>query len=102
MRGLKTQESEKFIKFHELIQTAACERGMVWFAFAGEGNDFETEEMEGEDVSGWLIPEKMADEFEKIWVVDHADSALEGWANFFVWVKWVKKDNGTIGIEFME
>ena len=101
MRGLKTQESEKFNRFHELIQKTANKQGMVWFAFAGEGNDFKTDEMEGEDVSGWLIPKKSADEFEKQWIKNHDISTLERWEDFFIWAEWRKAGDGTISIEFV-
>ena len=45
MRGLKTQESEKFQRFHELVQRQAEKQNGVWFGFAGEGNEFETDQM---------------------------------------------------------
>ncbi len=99
MRGLKTQENAKFIKFHELIQNAADEKGMVWFAFAGEGRTIETEQMEAEDMSGWLIPKDRAGEFEKEW---RKDSCMERWADYFLWVSWIIDDSGNIGVEFMD
>ena len=53
MLGLKTQESLKFNRFWQLIQDTARNFGCVFFGFAGEGRDFETPTMEGEDFSGW-------------------------------------------------
>ena len=49
MLGLKTQESLKFNRFWQLIQDTARNFGCVFFGFAGEGRDFETPTMEGED-----------------------------------------------------
>ncbi len=101
MRELKTQESEKFIKFHQLIQNEAQKKGSVFFGFCGEGNDFETDEMEGEDLTGWLIPEEKADEFEKKWIVNSSLGNLEEWSDFFIWVEW-KRIGEKIEIEFVE
>lgn len=35
----------------------------MFFLDAGDGNDFSNDEMEGEDLLGWLIPEDQAEEF---------------------------------------
>ena len=70
MRGLKTQESEKFNRFWALVQTAAAKKGCVFFGYAGEGRDFSTDSMEGEDFGGWLVPTKDADSFERAWSTD--------------------------------
>ena len=67
MLGLRTQESEKFNRFWQLIQNTAALSDCVFFGFAGEGRDFETPDMEGEDFSGWLVPCKDACAFEKLW-----------------------------------
>ena len=60
MQGLKTQEGNKFIAFFKLIQEEARKRHSVFFLECGEGNEFETAHIEGEDLRGWLIPEKQA------------------------------------------
>lgn len=67
MRGLKTQESQKFNRFWQLIQDTACKSNCAFFGFAGEGRDFETTEMEGEDFSGWLVPLDDVTAFEALW-----------------------------------
>lgn len=38
MRGLKTQESEQFKRFWQLIQDAAADRNCVFFGYAGDGS----------------------------------------------------------------
>ena len=46
MLGLKTQESNKFNAFFEIVQKKASEKDCVFFLDSGDGNDFETESME--------------------------------------------------------
>ena len=96
MRGLRTQESEKFNTFFSIIQSEAEQQGMVFFADAGDGNDFETETMEGEDMMGWLIPKDKAEEFEKIWKESNVD---DSWSDFYKWAVW-EQDKGNIIINF--
>lgn len=88
MLGLRTQETSKFEVFFELVQNKAREKKCVFFFDAGDGNDFETETMEGENLQGWLVPLSKADAFDKVWKVHEED---DEWVNFFVWVEWFKK-----------
>ena len=88
MRGLKTQESEKFNKFFVIVQKAAQNKNAVFFLEAGDGRDFETSEMEGEDLQGWLIPNNQADEFEPIW---RKNEVSEKWEVFFCFAVWRKR-----------
>lgn len=68
MQGLRTQESEKFEKFFELVQNAAKQNGFVFFMDCGQGKIFENNEFECEDLCGWLIPKDDASKFEKIFI----------------------------------
>ena len=102
MCGLKTHESEKFNRFWAAIQDQAAREGCVFFGFAGEGRDFETDAMEGEDFSGWLIPVKEADAFEQNWLDNDPDlcemDTNDGRFTFAVWV-----ENGrSISIDFKD
>lgn len=85
MTGLKTQESSKFCAFFERVQTEALNRGCVFFLDCGEGRDFKTELLDGEDLSGWLIPKQIAKEFEQEWV---SDSISDRWSDFIVFEIW--------------
>ena len=85
MRGLRTQESEKFNTYFALIQAAAKKQNAVFFADAGDGNDFETPDMEGENMMGWLIPTEKVAEFEPLWTVSAVD---DSWSDFFGWAIW--------------
>ena len=52
MKGLRSQESEKFNRFWDLVQDEAATQGCVFFGDCGEGRDLVTEELEGENFSG--------------------------------------------------
>lgn len=96
MLGLRTQESEKFNKFWLLVQEKAAKKGMVFFADCGEGSDFETEEMEGEDFCGWLIPLDKVKEFEPNW---KENNVSDKWVDNMIWLEW-ESINDIISIEF--
>ena len=104
MRGLKTRESLKFNRYWKLVQDAAAEMDRVFFGFAGEGRDFETLTMEGEDFSGWLVPVKEADTFEQDW---HEHSDMEfleyNYPNAkFMFAIWCADQHGSIFVSFKE
>ena len=90
MRGLKTQEGNNFISFFKLVQKEARKRHSVFFLECGEGNDFSADNIEGEDLRGWLIPEEQADLFERIWLKGNPG---EEWENNIAWALWSGKPN---------
>ena len=49
----------------------------MFFAFAGEGNDIIFPGIEGEDMTGWLIPHEYVEEFEHVWNKDHSLDHLD-------------------------
>ncbi len=98
MKGLKTHESEKFNRYFTLIQEEAAKQGKIFFADAGDGNDFETPAMEGEIMMGWLISKEKAQEFEPLWLTDTVD---DSWAENYVWAIWSRTDNN-ITVRFEE
>lgn len=81
MRGLRTQESSKFEAFFSIVQDVAGKDGKVFFLDAGDGNEFDNNDMEGENMFGWLVPEDKADKFEEEFQ-DFAD--LSEWDDFYV------------------
>lgn len=99
MRGLKWPENERFERFFSVIQQAAQEKHAVFFLFAGEGRTFTTSNMEGEDLSGWLIPDEKATEFEHQWQQNNSLAALQEWVDYFVWVVW-SFESGTLLVQF--
>jgi hypothetical protein len=58
---------------------------------------FENEDMEGEDLMGWLIPCEKADEFEYLWFQDKSD---ENWDNYFGFAVWEENGN-SFSIKFI-
>lgn len=95
MKGLKTQEGSRFERFWSIVQRAAQQQGKVFFLDCGEGRDFETADMEGEDLFGWLIPQADADAFEAEWKSGHIG---DRWTDFTSWVIW--SDDGGITVDF--
>lgn len=96
MLGLKTQESNKFKKFFNLVQKTAERNGCVFFLDAGDGRDFENETLEGEDLMGWLIPLEKVAEFEQLW---KDDDVSDDWTDFFVWAVWNNDKELTVKFE---
>lgn len=68
MQGLRMQESEKFKKFFKLVQNAAKQKGFVFFMDCGQGKVYENEDVECEDLCGWLVLEKDASEFNQLFL----------------------------------
>lgn len=64
MRELRTQENKKFEHFFQLVRNKAQKQHCIFFVDCGEGQEFVCEDMEGEDLSGWLIPDEDADRFQ--------------------------------------
>lgn len=99
MKGLRTQESDKFNRFFKLIQQEAEKTDCIFFADAGDGHELITDTLECEDMMGWLIPKSMAKEFEPMWKryqVPH-----QSWTDFYTFAIW-EKDGNTIKIKFEE
>ena len=85
MRGLRKQETAKFERFFSKIQIEAAKLQAVFFADAGDGQDFETPFMEGENMMGWLIPNHKVSEFEPIWSISKVG---DEWSDYYKWAIW--------------
>lgn len=96
MKGLKTQESEKFNNFWKIVQAKAASQGKVFFADCGEGRDFTLDNMEGEDMRGWLISEAQVEEFQVEW---EKGRVSDKWIDDIYWAEWNIQD-GILSIEF--
>lgn len=66
MLGLRKPEGKKFERFFEIVQSEAKKKGFVFFLDSAQGKFFENEQLECEDLCGWLIPEEEAAAFEKL------------------------------------
>ena len=80
---------QKFVKDPdktiEQIVAEAEKMNAIFFADAGDGNDFETPAMEGENMMGWLVPVERAKEFEPLWAMSAID---DSWTDFYGWAVW--------------
>ena len=94
MKGLRTQEGEKFECFFELVQKEALKRDCVFFLNSGEGHIFENENMEFSDLNGWLIPMEKAEEFNEKYM--KRQEGQEDWDDYFCWEEWEDEENPKI------
>ena len=93
MKGLRKPEGNKFERFFSIVQNEAKRRGAVFFADSGEGKEFSNELMEGENLSGWLIPFEKADDFERIF---KKDGNTDNWDDYYCFAIWENEKNPTI------
>lgn len=97
--NVSERQDGKFNRFWELIQSQAIKKHSQFFMDCGEGREFETEDLKGEDISGWLIPLGRAAEFEKEWSSEDFNS--DAWTDFVRFAEW-NKEADEITIEFNE
>lgn len=96
MKGLRTQEAKKFVKFFSLVQDKALENNSVFFLDSGDGNELETDNLECESLQGWLVPFDKVNDFEKVWDKNAED---DEWIEYFCFAEW-KKNGDSIEITF--
>ena len=88
--GLRTQESQKFVNYFQLVQEFANRQGCVFFFDTGDGRDFEIDDFEGEDLMGWIVPQNLVDAFEKEW---SNWNVLDDWSEYYCWAIWYKQES---------
>lgn len=96
MRELRTQENKKFERFFQLVRDEAQKQHCIFFVDCGEGREFAREDMEGEDLSGWLIPSEDADRFQ---IEFDKNDVSENWDDFMKSLCW-KQDGENISVKF--
>ena len=102
VKGLRvpvTEDDRQRLNFFSIVQDAAAEQGKIFYFWSYEGNDILTTELDGGDMSGWLVPPEKADEFEAAWKVSDQfipDELYEG----FVIARWSESSVGNIQITF--
>lgn len=96
MLGLRTQETSKFEKYFVIVQEAAKKKDCVFFLDAGDGRDFNTDTLEGEDLMGWLVPQDKVSEFVKEW---ESGNVSDDWSDFYKWAVWDNPEKPTIKFE---
>lgn len=96
MLGLRTQETSKFEKYFVIVQEAAKKKDCVFFLDAGDGRDFNTDTLEGEDLMGWLVPQDKVTEFVKEW---ETGDVSDDWSDFYKWAIWDNPEKPTVKFE---
>ena len=99
--GMKTpviEGDEKWVPYFELVQRTASEQGKIFFLDTGQARDFETDDMYGEDLSGWLIDKDKAEVFVPQWIQGW-DAIDDAFFDDFVFAKW-HLDDGAVSVEF--
>ena len=97
MLGLRTQENSKFLKFWNIVQEKARKYNKTFFLDCGEGHEFENQEIECENLSGWLIPDDKLEIFQKLF--DNNELITNEWEKTVAFVVWSIK-NGKIIVDF--
>lgn len=103
VRGIKTENDlrdARFVNFFRIVQDEAKREGCVFFLLAGEGHELITDDLDGENLSGWLIKHNEADAFEKQWA-SGMDSIDEEYTGDIRFSKWSIGRNGDIEISFI-
>ena len=99
MQGLRTCESESFIKYFEIVQDKARTEGCIYYLESEDGRDAFINDMEVCDLWGWLVPFDKCSEIEKIWK-EHKES--DEWIDYFVSAEWVQASDGLIYVNFVD
>lgn len=97
-RESRTQESKKFERFFEIVRDAAADLDSIFFIDCGEGRELVTDELEAEDLSGWLVPKRLAETFEEEFYADQVTSSWNPFVRFAVW----RQQGNKITVEFKE
>ena len=102
IRGLRTKadmDDDRFVRFFSIVQDSARILGCTFFLWAGEGHEIETETFEGEDLSGWLIPESKAEDFEARWRMG-LEALGDDFDDDFAFARWKIGADGNLVVSF--
>jgi len=90
-------DKKKFDKYFALVQEAATKQGKIFFMDTGEGREHATDDMDMEDLSGWLVPVELEEEFAQEW----GNNIRDEWdAPFYRFAIWSIDDSGKVQVEF--
>ena len=93
----ESEEEQRFIRFFEIVQEAAASLSKVFFFDSIEGHSANFDDpIDYEDITGWLVPFKKAEEFEKEWEQNEPSNQ---WNDFYYDADW-EKTHGKIKIIF--
>ncbi len=102
IREIDSTMDERFLRFFSIVQNSAKDQGRVFFLDCGEGHDLITDEIDCEDLSGWLIKEDDVDEFEPLWLELRWDELPGRFDTDMVMARWdgTGPDNITVSFDF--
>lgn len=96
MLGLRTKENNKFLEFFKRVQEEAKKKDRVFFMDFGQCKDISFEDMEIDDLFGWLIPLDQVNSFNKEF---KENNISDKWDDFIIWCE-SKLVDGNLKIEF--
>lgn len=79
---------EKFDRFWRLVERSAEDQYCKFYMDSGEGREIVTDELDGEDLSGWLIPVQLVAAFRDDWSIGEANR--EKWSPYYKFARWYK------------
>lgn len=82
MLGLRKQEDDNFMRFMELVQKKASDLHCVFFLDAALGDDISLGDVEGDNCTGWLIPNGKAELFNEFFKSGKIDNSK--WDKYYV------------------
>ena len=94
-----TENDKARLNFFSIVQEAAAACGKVFYFWSFEGNDIFTDDLDGGDMSGWLVPLERSAEFEAAWKASDQlipDDLYDG----FVIARWSGSPEDGIHIKF--
>jgi hypothetical protein len=91
-------EDDKFLAF---VEDEAKKIGKIFILDSGEGNEIYNKEkqMEGEDLSGWLIDEEQRKSFIEY---KKAGNEYKNFEENYIFAKWQQDEEGKLSIEFQK
>ena len=99
MIGLRTQESDKFLRFWEIVQEKAAEMGKTFFLDCGDGNNYEDDKLECENLTGWLVDNEQTKIFEEVFL--SGEPIGDEWSDKIVSLEW-EKARDLVEVTFVE
>lgn len=86
--------------YWDLIVKEAKWKGGEFFFYAEEGREFVLRDMECADISGWLIPFSLADEFRNELAERDADEIDPKWQEYFKKAVWDNSSGYSVTVHF--
>ena len=101
IRGWATASDRAFMAFFEKVQQAASALGCTFFLFCGEGgHDLVTDEIDCQNLTGWLIPARGVPEFSEIFPSIDLGNAPDRFDSDMVSVEWEGTSPADIAVTF--